>query len=190
MQSKDDYIEQLHSERDGFKFAAESHLKTIKTQQDIIAGYLAREQAKPTDLLASGFVRAVEVRASQGWKLGMGPVPILYTDTVNGDQVCRDDVWLCKTEHLSDAARGVPTRELMDAARLDWLDGDDFVALNCYVAVYDENGQPLEKERKHYLIERESTIATFEAPTVREAIDAARHLTAPHGESDKTAVEV
>lgn len=72
--------------------------------------------------------------------------------------------------------------EISDAALLDWLDGEEFVALNCYVAVYDEHGQPLEKERKHYLIERESSIATVEAPTVREAIRAAIQAQAGEGE--------
>jgi len=60
-----------------------------------------------------------------------------------------------------------------DAVLINWLEGDAFVALNAYIAVYDEHGQPLEKERKHYLIERESTNGTFKAPTVREAIAAA-----------------
>lgn len=80
----------------------------------------AQEQASSEP---KGYARAVEIRNSQGWKINEGPVPILYTDTINGDQVCRDDVWLCKTEHLTAAASGLqqqakPTDLRMVAIRL------------------------------------------------------------------------
>lgn len=62
---------------------------------------------------------------------------------------------------------------LTDAAFLDWLDGEDFVALNCYVQVYGDDGLPLSEERKFFVVERESDGAAVEGPTVREAIKAA-----------------
>ena len=46
---------------------------------------------------APGFQQALDIRTAQGWKLGGDKVPVLYTDSINGQQVCRDDVWLCAT---------------------------------------------------------------------------------------------
>lgn len=62
---------------------------------------------------AGGYAKALEIRTEQGWKLTGEAIPVLYTDAINGQQVCRDDVWLCTTAALSktdDKAGGeVPT---------------------------------------------------------------------------------
>lgn len=47
---------------------------------------------------AGAFQAALDIRTAQGWKLGGDKVPVLYTDEINGQQVCRDDVWLCTTD--------------------------------------------------------------------------------------------
>ena len=47
------------------------------------------------------FQRALSIRTAQGWNLGGDKVPVLYTDEINGEQVCRDDVWLCTTAALA-----------------------------------------------------------------------------------------
>ena len=40
-------------------------------------------------------------RIAQGWKLKGDRLPVLYTDTINGDGVGRDDLWLCTTSALA-----------------------------------------------------------------------------------------
>jgi hypothetical protein len=46
------------------------------------------------------FQKALEIRIAQGWQLGGNACPVLYTDTINGEQVCRDDLWLATTAGL------------------------------------------------------------------------------------------
>lgn len=53
---------------------------------------------------ADAYTKALEIRTAQGWKLTGKAIPVLYTDTINGEQVCRDDVWLCTTDALRKAA--------------------------------------------------------------------------------------
>lgn len=48
----------------------------------------------------TGWTKALEIRTEQGWDLKGTAVPVLYTDSINGEQVCRDDVWLCTTAAL------------------------------------------------------------------------------------------
>lgn len=52
----------------------------------------------------SSYTTALEIRASQGWNLTGKAIPVLHTDTINGEQVCRDDVWLCTTDALRSKA--------------------------------------------------------------------------------------
>ena len=47
--------------------------------------------------------RALEIRIAQGWKLKGDCIPVLYTDTINGNGVGRDDLWLCTSEALETA---------------------------------------------------------------------------------------
>lgn len=42
--------------------------------------------------------------------------PVLYTDTVGGNQTCRDDLWAVTTEELNKAEQ-----DAKDAARYRWL---------------------------------------------------------------------
>ncbi|MCU4119356.1 hypothetical protein [Variovorax sp. N23] len=49
------------------------------------------------------FQKALEIRMSQGWQLGGNACPVLYTDTINGEQVMRDDLWLATTAGLKGA---------------------------------------------------------------------------------------
>lgn len=44
------------------------------------------------------------------------PRPLLYTDTIQGQQVCRDDMWAVTTDELNRMGA-------FDSARLDWLNG-------------------------------------------------------------------
>jgi hypothetical protein len=47
----------------------------------------------------NGYQKALDIRIQEGgWELSGSKVPVLYTDSINGRQVCRDDVWLCTTE--------------------------------------------------------------------------------------------
>ncbi|WP_157764915.1 hypothetical protein [Acidovorax delafieldii] len=62
----------------------------------------------------AAFQRALDIRTAQGWKLGGDKVPVLYTDTINGKQVCRDDIWLCTT-----AAFSTPPAQAADSVRED-----------------------------------------------------------------------
>lgn len=50
---------------------------------------------------ANPWLRALEIRMAQGWKLKGDRIPVLYTDTINGDGVGRDDLWLCTTAALT-----------------------------------------------------------------------------------------
>lgn len=50
---------------------------------------------------ASVWQRALEIRTAQGWRLKGDRLPVLYTDTINGDAVGRDDLWLCRTSALA-----------------------------------------------------------------------------------------
>lgn len=41
--------------------------------------------------------------ATNNWQgnVNHSPIPVHYTDTINGDLVCRDDLWLTTTKHLA-----------------------------------------------------------------------------------------
>lgn len=57
-----------------------------------------REGAAAEEQQAGAFQAALDIRTAQGWKLVGDKAPVLYTDEINGQQVCRDDVWLCTTD--------------------------------------------------------------------------------------------
>lgn len=78
---------------------------TMHTEADDIVAIF---QAGRASLAASagsepnGYQQALDIRIQQGgWELSGSKVPVLYTDSINGRQVCRDDVWLCTTEALA-----------------------------------------------------------------------------------------
>lgn len=60
---------------------------------------VAGEAVAPT-----AFQKALDIRIEQGWQLGGNACPVLYTDTINGQQVCRDDLWLATTAGLKGAS--------------------------------------------------------------------------------------
>lgn len=57
----------------------------------------------PAQAAKSAFTKALEIRTAQGWELTGEAIPVLYTDTINDQQVMRDDVWLCTTDALKPA---------------------------------------------------------------------------------------
>lgn len=60
---------------------------------------------------ATPWQRALEIRMAQGWRLKGDRLPVLYTDSINGDQVGRDDLWLCTTAALTPAAPAHAARD-------------------------------------------------------------------------------
>lgn len=67
----------------------------------------------------SPWSRALEIRMAQGWKLKGDRVPVLYTDSINGEGVGRDDLWLCTTGAL--AASPTPPAEQPGTPPAGWL---------------------------------------------------------------------
>jgi hypothetical protein len=72
---------------------------------------MLRAIAAPQAAPASPWQAALEIRMAQGWKLKGDRIPVLYTDTINGDSVGRDDLWLCTTEALVAAPQAAPAQE-------------------------------------------------------------------------------
>lgn len=64
------------------------------------AVWAAARTAEPAD----GMRNALDIRIAQGWVLNGKAVPVLYTDSINGRQVMRDDVWLATTDALKGEA--------------------------------------------------------------------------------------
>lgn len=65
------------------------------------AALTAAQQAQPEPAKHDA-PHYLEIERSQGVpKLEAGPVPVLYSDTINGCMVRRDDVWLCTTSMLA-----------------------------------------------------------------------------------------
>jgi len=65
--------------------------------------YTALQQSAQPVAAANGWAKGLEIRMSQGWKLKGGICPVLYSDTVNGYGVGRDDLWLATTDALKSA---------------------------------------------------------------------------------------
>lgn len=70
-------------------------------------------------------------------------------------------------------ASAAPAEQARDAEILRYLEGDDFVSLHQYEAVYDGDGQPLGTPRRFFVAEAEHQIPTIEGDTARAAILAA-----------------
>lgn len=79
--------------QDDFESVSESDTPAVLA--DAILASLAANA--PAAEPPSAYELALSIRAAKGWKLGGDKVPVLYTDEINGQQVCRDDVWLCTT---------------------------------------------------------------------------------------------
>lgn len=52
---------------------------------------------------SSPYLKALDIRMSQGWQLSGNACPVFYTDSINGEQVCRDDLWIATTQGLKGA---------------------------------------------------------------------------------------
>lgn len=66
-------------------------------------GVAAQQSAQPAEEPPTPWEKALEIRMAQGWKLKGNVCPVLYTDTINGDSVGRDDLWLATAEALKSA---------------------------------------------------------------------------------------
>ena len=77
-----------------------------------LASFGTRPAAEP-------YQQALDIRIAQGWQLGGNACPVLYTDTINGEQVCRDDLWLATTAGLKGAAEPIQSGSVGEAA--DWV---------------------------------------------------------------------
>ena len=75
------------------------HRPIDKSEKYTIPLYAA---AQPVEA-ANGWEKGLDIRMSQGWKLKGGICPVLYSDTVNGYGVGRDDLWLATTDALKSA---------------------------------------------------------------------------------------
>lgn len=65
----------------------------------VLQDYKAQEQRENPVAKTS----AISFTMSQGWKLKGGICPVLYSDTINGYGVGRDDLWLATTDALKSA---------------------------------------------------------------------------------------
>ena len=81
---------------------------------------LSANAGEPTQ---GAFQRALSIRTAQGWNLGGDKVPVLYTDEINGEQVCRDDVWLCTTAALAAPPTAQAEGWIRVDERLPWEQG-------------------------------------------------------------------
>ena len=90
--------------------------------------YTAPQQSAQPVAAANGWAKGLEIRMSQGWKLKGGICPVLYSDTVNGYGVGRDDLWLATTDALK-SAQPVEVQSLTDATQFEkdvarWMEKD------------------------------------------------------------------
>jgi len=82
-----------------------SDWEEIDDARAIARAALSTAAAQPP---AGAFQLALAIRSAQGWTLDGGKVPVLYTDSINDEQVCRDDLWLCTTDALAAAPKAEP----------------------------------------------------------------------------------
>lgn len=82
----------------------------------------------------------IDLGNSLSFNLNNSPVPILYTDSINGKQVCRDDLWLCLSKHLEYSKLQVMLDEKLIQQCLDALKTcyDDHSEHEC-LQYYDDN---------------------------------------------------
>ena len=78
----------------------------------------AEALALPTTEPRNGLHTALEIRTAQGWKLTGKAIPVLYTDTINDQQVMRDDLWLCTTDALKQEQPTTQAQELPDVPEM------------------------------------------------------------------------
>lgn len=180
-------IKALEDELAGVRFAAKQHLTTVNLQTKLLARSTEQAPIQSAGAAELNEPTAELVARLTEYALDNGYCHNDYADTMKQAAACIGQLAGCvelyqrKYAEASAAALAVPATaptvpaapSLTDAALLDWLDGEDFVALNCYVQVYGDDGMPLKEGLKFFVVERESDGAAVEGPTVREAIKAA-----------------
>lgn len=129
-------------------------------------------------------VSAKNLQLQLHWKCGIdqGPVAILYTDIINDEPACRDDLWLCTTDQLRVnpfepvvAAEPVADFDLINAMCMTWrhdfgLD-DNPKHLALFSGMTDIARQGLRDQMCQLLSHHGAAIATLYAspPTAIEA---------------------
>lgn len=107
-------------DKEGAEFNALRDEKAPTTREALLAVLAAPQPQPVAQPVQTGWTKALEIRTEQGWELTGKAVPVLYTDTINGEQVSRDDVWLCTTAALAKSQpvqaqpRQLTIRELAD----------------------------------------------------------------------------
>jgi hypothetical protein len=100
-------------------------LRRLHAELESLRASKQAERAELGEAPGGAWQRALEIRTAQGWTLKGDRVPVLYTDAINGEQVCRDDLWLCTTAAAFSApvqqAAPAGDAERKDAARYRWL---------------------------------------------------------------------
>lgn len=75
-----------------------------------IAESCGKESLAASPAQETAFQKALDISIAQGWNLKGNVCPVLYTDEINGQQVCRDDLWIATTEALKPRANSTPGR--------------------------------------------------------------------------------
>lgn len=134
-------------------------------------------------------VSAKNLQLQLHWKCGIdqGPVAILYTDIINDEPACRDDLWLCTTDQLRVnpfepvvAAEPVADFDLINAMCMTWrhdfgLD-DNPKHLALFSGMTDIARQGLRDQMCQLLSHHGAAIATlYASPAKLEDKDAERY---------------
>lgn len=77
--------------------------KKVLLLLEALHGHLKGIEASMNAVRAPAFQQALDIRIAAGWQLDGNACPILYTDEINGQQVCRDDLWIATTAGLKGA---------------------------------------------------------------------------------------
>lgn len=150
-----------------------SELKqTMQRAREFIAANLAECCRDELDWQKSSILRDGKLREAAAI---FGEVDKPHSIPMAQSETARQAMQLaCRAQPEANAdAKDAANAQEADSTLLDWLDGEDFVSLNQYIQVYATDGTPLEKPRKFLEVETESSMATFEGETARDAIRAA-----------------
>jgi len=124
------------------------------------------------------FLKALDIRIEQGWQLGGNACPVLYTDTINGEQVCRDDLWLATTAGLKSAAPVEPDRDLDEWARnqefanVDEMNGA-FMAVNKLRSILATLGAAIPEAPDTFTMTVADALRIVDANSDRQSIERA-----------------
>lgn len=151
-------LDEAHDESlDGRHGVARAMLREVCA--NLRASLPTQPAAQATPEPVNVWTRALEIRMAQGWRLTGDRLPVLYTDSINGDQVMRDDLWLCTTKALRNET---PAATPEPAA---WVLGDPAMTDSSNVFLAHE----FTPDTEH--IDEWSPLYTQPAPGVPEVID-------------------